>query len=123
MSDLVTDAASASVVEISTLKEKKMLNWEDKDMLCPMCGSRYTHISSVGMTAADGTGINLFAGGEDEDAQIYAGYKGPQPPDGNNGRRYLIQMSGFCEDGCAFTITLRQHKGVTETIVDGKKCH
>lgn len=92
---------------------------QDLQLLCPACGSEYTHLDAVQVAARREDAlpgeitVNAISG-------LVSGSPAPAPA-GNIagiGRRHRIAITGWCE-GCHtyFALVLTQHKGVTYTEI------
>lgn len=90
--------------------------WEDDLLCCPVCGDPHTHINSVSVHTASGSGATLRAGGEDSSA-YWSLAPGADEPAWHNHRRHAFTLHGFCENGHAWDIQVLQHKGSTAVRV------
>lgn len=79
---------------------------------CPECGGPTgLHIDGVSLANASGDRIRVDAAGEDGSSR----FEVKQDTDAiHNGRRHQISLLGWCEHcGQRFSLTFRQHKGMT----------
>lgn len=86
---------------------------EDDLVLCPNCGQATgLHFDRVDVVTASGRSISAHAAGEDDSADVTV--KPLLATDPN--RRHSIVLHWWCEhcSGGKQTITLQQHKGVTQ---------
>ena len=84
-------------------------------LLCPQCGSDYTHVDEVTMKAAgDQLAVTLTGSGEDGNSHIGITHG---DLDGRPGRRHTMVIRISCEDGCVTDLELAQHKGNTYTMI------
>lgn len=95
----------------------------DGRLLCPECGSEWTHSEIVYVAARkedgpfDEISVNAITG----QVKTHNDLAAPAGAAVGEGRRHRIAVTGSCETGGhSFAIVLTQHKGVTvvETVTD-----
>lgn len=81
---------------------------KEEVMLCPWCGSSWSHLDQVDMLSASNGGMSLRSHGEDSSSRVTAGLTGS-----GGYRRHTAVLHFDCENCHGGTISLQQHKGNT----------
>jgi hypothetical protein len=87
---------------------------EDGSLLCPSCGSEWTHIEIVYVAARqeDGPFNEITVNAVTGQVKTHGDQPAPVGPTSGEGRRQRIAVTGYCETGShKFAIVFTQHKG------------
>jgi hypothetical protein len=89
---------------------------ENGSLLCPVCGTEWTHSEIVYVSARreDGSFNEISVNAVSGQVTTHGDQAAPAGPAVGQGRRQRIAVTGYCETGRHnFAIVFTQHKGVT----------